>query len=518
MPETVERIDTHAAVVFLAGKYAFKIKRAVKLPYLDFSTLEKRRAVCEREVQINRRTAPDIYLGVVPIVRTGEGLLAIGGEGEPVEWAVKMRRFDQAELFDRQAHAGTLPLDLMRSLAKEVADLHVGETPIRKFDGADMMKQVIEPLMASLGRDRSVLDEKDVADYAAAVRRELRAQAGLLRDRARQGYVRHCHGDLHLQNIVRIDGEPVLFDAIEFDERIATIDTLYDKAFLLMDLWHRDLRGHANQLLNAYLRHAGRERPIASLRGLALLPLFLSVRASVRAMVGLDRLPFTAKAGIKAARRDVAVYFRLAREFLQPEAPRLIAIGGLSGTGKSTLAAALAPDIGAVPGAVVFRSDIERKRLAGVEETTRLTAAHYSAAATGRVYRALAAKAETALAAGRTVIMDAVFARPDQRQRAEQLARRAGVPFTGLWLEAPGQGPHRPRRSAKRGCVRRHGEGRHRATDLRDRAHDLAPRGCERRAGKGERTGAEGSQVCAVRRVETSSPWRNRPCADRTRR
>ncbi len=436
-PDGVERIDTHAAVVFLSGDYAYKIKRAVRLPYLDFSTLEKRRAVCEREVEINRRTAPDIYLGVLPIVRTCDGLLAIAGKGEPVEWAIKMRRFDQAELFDRLARAGALPLEMMQPLAREVADLHSGERPQRSRDGAKMMKQVIEPVLTSLGGDPAVLNKSEVADYAADARRELRAQSSLLRARAGQGYVRHCHGDLHLQNIVRIDGTPVLFDAIEFDERIATIDTLYDVAFLLMDLWHRDLRAHANLLLNAYLAQTGQDRPVVSLRGLALLPLFLSVRASVRAMVGLDRLPFTKKAGQKAARDDVAVYFRMAREFLQPQAPQLIVIGGLSGTGKSTLAVALAPAVGAAPGAVVFRSDIERKRLAGVGETTRLDAAQYTAAATGRVYRALAAKAKAALGAGRTVVVDAVFARPDQRARIEQIAGDAGAPFAGLWLEAP---------------------------------------------------------------------------------
>ncbi|MDA7947834.1 MAG: AAA family ATPase [Hyphomicrobiaceae bacterium] len=439
VPDKVERIDTHAAVIFLAGNFAYKLKRAVKLPYLDFSTLKQRRAICTREVEINRRTAPDVYLGVVPIVRAAEGTLEIDGLGEPVEWAIRMRRFDEAELFDRLASAGNLPLGLMAPLADEIAALHGGERSRRNIDGAAMMKGVVEPVLKSLGRDVSVLKSQDVADLARALRRELRAQAGLLRTRARQGYVRHCHGDLHLQNIVRIDGNPVLFDAIEFDDRMATVDTLYDLAFLLMDLWHRGLSTHANTLLNAYLQRSCKRRPMGSLRGLALLPLFLSVRASVRSMVALDRLAFANRAGSAAARRDAGEYLQLARDVLQPASPRLVAIGGLSGTGKSTLAAALAPDVGAVPGAIVLRSDIERKRLAGVNKTTRLKSEHYTPAATGRVYRALFAKAESALDAGRTVILDAVFARPHQRRRVAEIAREANVPFTGIWLEASDQ-------------------------------------------------------------------------------
>ncbi|MEM8744746.1 MAG: hypothetical protein AAGF14_08950, partial [Pseudomonadota bacterium] len=227
-PETVERVDTHAAVVFLAGPFAYKVKRAVKFPYLDFSTREKRHAVCLREVEINRRTAPDIYLGVVPIAMTTGRGLEIDGAGTPIEWAIRMRRFDEEKLFDRLAGGGELPLEMMTALAGEIVALHGGERALRSIDGAAQMERVVKPLLKSLARGSSVLDAQEVAGLAKDLRRELRTQAGLLRDRARQGFVRHCHGDLHLQNIVRIDGSPVLFDAIEFDDRIATIDMLYD--------------------------------------------------------------------------------------------------------------------------------------------------------------------------------------------------------------------------------------------------------------------------------------------------
>jgi hypothetical protein len=269
------------------------------------------------------------------------------------------------------------------------------------------------------------------------MRAALRAETNLLNVRASRGYVRRCHGDLHLRNIVLIEGQPVLFDAIEFDEKIATVDIFYDLAFLLMDLWHRGLSAHANTLFNAYLCASCATAPLASLRGLALMPLFLATRADVRAMVTLDRLPYVKGAELRAAKGELKEFFELSNMFLESPPPRLIAVGGLSGTGKSTLAAALAPSIGAVPGALVVRSDIERKRLAGAGETTRLSSAHYSPAATSQVYRSLYAKARVALEAGHTVILDAVFARVDQRASVEAIAEKVNIPFTGLWLEAP---------------------------------------------------------------------------------
>ncbi len=436
-PQAVKRIDTHAAVIFLAGGFAYKIKRAVRLPYLDFSTLEKRLEVCEREVAINQITAPDIYLGVVPIVRRADGSLALGGSGERVEWAVKMRRFCQAGLFDRLASEDALPLELMTPLAATIAQLHGKARIVRGSDGAQSMAQVVQSITASLALAPPLLEASEVKQLTQAMHKELRACSALLEARARKGSVRRCHGDLHLRNIVLIKDQPVLFDAIEFDETIASVDIFYDLAFLLMDLWHRGLRVHANALFNAYLRHVDARQPLASLRGLALMPLFLATRAGVRAMVSLDTLPFVTGADRQEVIGELTGFFSLANIFLHPPPPRLIAVGGLSGTGKSTLAAALAPNIGTAPGALVVRSDIERKRLAGADETVRLGSAHYSAAATGRVYRALGAKAMAALAAGPSVILDAVFAREDQRRRVQELAAKANVPFTGLWLEAP---------------------------------------------------------------------------------
>jgi predicted kinase len=239
-----------------------------------------------------------------------------------------------------------------------------------------------------------------------------------------------------LRNIVEIEGKPVLFDAIEFDDSLATIDVLYDLAFLLMDLGKRGLAAHANAVLNAYL---DAERSTGNLLGLAALPLFLSMRAMIRAKVDILRAGKADKSEAKdEARSEARAYFELARDFLAPaDGPRLIAIGGLSGSGKSAVAGAIAPHIGAFPGAVHVRSDVERKRLFGVEPQARLPDRAYAAEISDEVYAICRKRARLALRAGRTVIVDAVHAKPDERAAIEALAAEAGVPFTGLWLEAP---------------------------------------------------------------------------------
>jgi predicted kinase len=255
----------------------------------------------------------------------------------------------------------------------------------------------------------------------------------LLRARAQGGFVRHCHGDLHLRNIVEINGGPVLFDAIEFDDSLATIDVLYDLAFLLMDLGKRGLITHANAVLNAYLEHEG---STTNLIGLAALPLFLSMRAAIRAKVEMLRAN-TAAETAEAARIEVRSYFDLARCFLTPTLPRLIGIGGLSGSGKSAISRAIAPCIGAFPGAVHIRSDVERKRLFGVAPTERLPESAYAPAVSDEVYAICRKRALMALGGGQAVIVDAVHAKQDEREALAVLASEMGVPFAGLWLEAP---------------------------------------------------------------------------------
>jgi aminoglycoside phosphotransferase family enzyme len=432
-PERVERFETHGALVFLAGDDAWKIKRSVRFPYMDFSTLARRRAVCMREVEINRRLAPEIYLGCVPITREADGKLAFGGAGEPIEWAVRMRRFDQAALLSRMAETGPLAAELMRTLADVVYESHRTAPRAAGAQGAARLERLVASVSATLADVAAILDARGLQRFGERVAERLRDAASILDARADAGYVRRCHGDLHLGNIVLWRGRPVLFDAIEFDDDLATIDTLYDLAFLLMDLDRRGQRAAASAVLNRYLWRSGAD---LDLQGLQALPLFLGLRSAVRAMVTAERAEQEQGRARARDRGDARRYLDAAVGYLAPAPPRLIAVAGLSGTGKSTLAGALAPDIGPAPGAVHLRSDLERKALYGVAETTRLGPEAYTKAASDAVYAVLYRKARLVLAAGHACIVDAVSARPGERARIEAVAVALGVPFQGIWLEA----------------------------------------------------------------------------------
>jgi aminoglycoside phosphotransferase family enzyme/predicted kinase len=430
----VERFETHASVVFLAGPRAYKIKRAVKYPFLDFSSLELRRRALFNELRLNRRTAPHLYLEVLPITLDESGKFHISGQGEIVEWVLVMRRFDQANLLDRMAEEGRLPLAAMPQLARVIAGFHRNAN---RFLGAEesvsALLAVIEDNAAVLAGKKGVVPAEMLATVDQASRGALAALALLLRARAQGGYVRHCHGDLHLGNIVEIDGVPVLFDAIEFDDAIATIDVLYDLAFLLMDLGARGLPVHANAALNAYLEACG---DTGDLIGLAALPLFLSMRAMIRAKVELLRADLKPESRA-AAQARAASYVLLARNHLERKRPELIAVGGLSGSGKSSVAGALAPQIGAFPGAVHVRSDVERKRLFSVPSEERLPRSAYAAEVSDIVYTICRKRALMALEGGHSVIVDAVHAKKEERDAVAEIAARTGAAFTGLWLDAP---------------------------------------------------------------------------------
>ena len=434
-PATVERIDTHASIVFLAGAFAYKVKRAVKYPFLDFSSLEKRRRACLNELRVNRRTAPELYLEVLPVTAGAGGQLRLGGEGEAVEWVLRMRRFEQASLYDRMAEESRLGVEAMRPLAKAIAAFHAGADRVLAPEQAVLpLEGVLADNAAAFDRNSDAIDRKEAQNFAQESREKLAALAPLLEARARGGYIRHCHGDLHLRNIVEIGGAPVLFDAIEFDDRLATIDVLYDLAFLLMDLGKRGLNAHANALLNAYLEYEG---STGNLLGLPAMPLFLSMRAAIRTKVELLRASLAPPDQAETIRSDARAYFDLARCLIVPVEPRLIAIGGLSGSGKSTVARAIAPRIGAFPGAVHIRSDVERKRLFGVAPEERLADSAYTQAISDQVYAICRKRATNALEGGAAVIFDAVHAKPEEREAIAALAAEKRVPFTGLWLEAP---------------------------------------------------------------------------------
>ncbi|MGB7973646.1 MAG: AAA family ATPase, partial [Roseiarcus sp.] len=409
----VVRVDTANAVLFLAGADVYKLKRAVTFPFMDLSTLDKRREACEAEIAVNRPLAPDIYLAALPIVRQGE-TFAIGGDGEAVEWAVHMRRFDENATLDHVADSGGVPDGVIDRLALVIRRMHA-RAPIR--DGAraaHSLQTYIEQNRAAFGERPDFFDPPTAGKLTDESRLAFETVRRLLLERGEAGFVRRCHGDLHLSNIVLIEGEPTLFDAVEFSDDIASGDVFYDLAFLLMDLEERGLRMAGNRLFNRYLA----SEPPEALAGLAALPLFLSLRAAIRAKVeaaNAERLKGQKRDEARALARR---YFDCAVRFLAFAPPRLVAVGGLSGVGKSALAHALAPDIGRAPGALWLRSDVERKAMFGIEETGRLPASAYASDVTRFVYERLIAKARIALRAGQSVLLDATFAAAAERSAA----------------------------------------------------------------------------------------------------
>ncbi len=428
----VERIDTHTAAVFMAGSHAYKLKRAVRYDYLDFSTAHLRRRFCEAEVMLNRRTAPNLYKRVVAVTKQDDGSLALDGPGTPVDWVIEMARFPQECLFDRMASEGRLSLEVVAQLAEHIAGFHA--TAERRFDhgGRQGMQWVADGDASGFAEFGTFIEFGARAHLTDATNRQIRRHATVLDARREGGSVRHCHGDLHLGNIVLLDGQPTLFDGIEFNDEIACIDVLYDLAFLVMDLWHRELPRHGNLLVNRYLGET------ADLDGLALMPLFLSCRAAIRAKTSATAARMQTNAQKRASLEETGrAYFTMATQLLEEHPPQLIAIGGLSGSGKSTLAMAIAPSIGRVPGALVLRSDELRKRLCNIGLNERLEPSGYSTQITERVYRTLAEHATRALRAGHSVIVDAVFADEDERRHVEHIARDLSLRFVGLWLDSP---------------------------------------------------------------------------------
>jgi uncharacterized protein len=425
----VEEVETHISHLVIGPYLVWKLKRAVRLPYADFGTPERRLGFCEREVALNRRTAPDHYLGVRRVTSENGRLALDGAGGDLVDALVEMRRFDQEALLDRLAVRGDLTPDLMERLAMEVARFHATCAPDAQ-PGSQRVAEVLGVNEAALG-ETTVFPRAEVNAFNAAFRALAEAHRARLDDRGCEGRVRLAHGDLHLRNIFLENERPVLFDCIEFNDAIATVDLLYDLAFLLMDLVHRGLPGLANLAMNRYLDLTGDET------GLPLLPFFMGVRAAVRAHV-------TATAveegdDTPARRQEARAYFDLALELIRPRPAALVAIGGLSGSGKSSVAAALAPMIGGGAGARILSSDRLRKALHGVPADQRLPADAYAREVSARVYRELENRAQALAAAEVAVVADAVFADPAERERIEAAARAARVPFHGIWLDATAQ-------------------------------------------------------------------------------
>jgi aminoglycoside phosphotransferase family enzyme/predicted kinase len=426
MGERADRvIETSCARVFLVGEAAWKVKRPVNFGFLDYSTLELRRWSLERELSFNRAAARRDRCRARRLTRTEDGGVEMDGTGEIVEYLLEMRRFDEQGVLAQQPWA--IDDALEESLGRTIAQFHAG-APLRPQGGgvgalgytiasnANLLRG-LAPRLGSLAVER-LIAETDLA---------LERLGPLLNERAGQGFARHCHGDLHLGNILVEDNRPILFDCIEFNDSLSDIDIQYDLAFLLMDLDFRRRRDAAGRVLNAYLDEAARTFGEGLWTGLAALPLIHRPSPNVRTHV------WAYSNDDEAAR----AYLATALEHLAPKPVSLVATGGFSGSGKSTFARVCAPGLGAAPGAVVLRTDEIRKRLCGVPSLQRLPKEAYTAEMSDKVYGELFRDAALTLAAGRSVVVDAVFLKPEQRARAEALAKSVDVAFQGVWLEAP---------------------------------------------------------------------------------
>lgn len=433
----VQRIETHISWVLLAGDYAYKLKKPLKLDFLDYSTLALRRAACEEELRINRRAAPGLYLGLVPV--TGQARAPrMGGDGPVLDWAVQMRRFEQDALLSRLIAQGRLLPGQIDQLARQLARFHTSAA-VAPADGAfgapETVRRVVRQVVAPLREPVGQIGDPELAAELDGLARWTEAQGqaleGLFAQRLAQGRVRECHGDLHLGNLVLVDGEPQLFDAIEFNPRFRWIDVMADLAFVLMDLQARGRADLAWRLLNAWLEQTG------DYAGLRLLPYYLVYRALVRARVAGLRLAQLTGQARQAAAQELGAYLGLAAQFTREREPRLWLTCGVSGSGKSSQSQALVESRGLVR----LRADVERKRLFGLppEASSAGLAGPgiYTAEASRRTYARLALLARELLAAGWPVLVDASFLHRAQRSAFRAQARELGVSCLILAFEAP---------------------------------------------------------------------------------
>ncbi len=421
-------IETHIAWVILTGKYAYKIKKPVNFGFLDFSTLEKRKYYCEKELQLGLQFASEIYLAVIPITGTYEKPI-VNGTGPILEYAIKMHEFPQNNLFSALLKQGRLTENLIDKLGELIAEFHK-KTPIAPPESHfGLPKEVHAPTQQNFAQIAPLLthtdDIKQLKQLAAWADQQFEQHQTLLHERKKQGYIRDCHGDLHLANIILYNNKPVLFDRLEFNEDLRWTDVIADIAFLMMDLTEKKQTNFANHLLNTYLYYT------EDYQGLALLPYYLSYRAVVRAKIALLRLKQDSlnNKEKKEIQRDYYNYIKLAEFYTRPTKPRLFITHGLAGSGKTTIAKKTVKYCGAIQ----INSDIIRKNLFKIPLHTSshsdLNSGIYTFEATKETYKKLENLAEIIIKAGFSVIIDASFLQYAQRTAFYKLAKHLTVPF-----------------------------------------------------------------------------------------
>ena len=434
----IEVLETHISWVILAGDYAYKIKKPVNLGFLDFSSLASRKHFCEEELRLNRRLAPDLYLAVVPIAGTTDAP-RIEGVGPILDYAVKMRRFEQSNLFDSILARGQLRHASVVALAQKIAAYHATAPNALTTPGVDPAAGIVSPALDNfaqvLPQLKSDPDRKLLMQLRTWTVAEHQHTARLLAERLLAGRMRECHGDLHLGNIALIDGEPTPFDCIEFNPVLRWIDTMSEAAFLVMDLTahgHTDL---AHVFLNAYLEASG------DYQGLAVLRYYCVYRAMVRAKIALLRITQPECPVIRHAdaMKHFKNYLSIGETFTRQRRPALVITHGQSGSGKTTLTQPLIAKLGAIR----VRSDVERKRLHGLPAMARTSsmigAGIYTVSTTREVYAQLLAHARHILDAGYTALIDATFLQHWQRDSFRRLARELRVPFILISVTAAGE-------------------------------------------------------------------------------
>ena len=430
-PHPVQRVDmieTHISCVLLTGEYVYKIKKPVRLGFLDFSSLDARRSYCNEELRLNRRTAPGLYLDVVPISGSPTAPVLHGG-GAAIEYAVRMRQFPQDALLDHMARAGTLASEHVDALAQSLAVFHssVGRSGLSTSFGSP--SRVLTKAAANFNEMRELAISATHLPLQGELRdwmlREHASLAQVLAARQQDGLVRECHGDLHLGNIALIDGVPTPFDCIEFNADFRWIDVIDEIAFPVMDLLDHQLPELAFRFLNAYLEITG------DYGGVRVLRFYLVYRALVRAKVAGIRAQQTDQPVEERTRSEQSLqrYLKLARRLAGWWRPALIIMHGLSGSGKTTVSQRLLESLATIR----LRSDVERKRLHGfrpeVQTRSGVEQGIYSFDASAKTYDDLAVKARTLLDAGYPVIVDAAFLQHEQRARFRELAAEIGAPF-----------------------------------------------------------------------------------------